>query len=458
VQTNRECSWTIPQQPPWIKVGQPLAAQGPAEIAFTVEENRSTSTRAWEVVLGGEKAVISQAAATCSWRLEPANISVGASGGEFRTTLTTEEFCSWDVPSPVSWIAASPASGQGVTEINLRILPNAGSARASRLQIAGALVEVAQREAPPPPPRPDPPAPDPPAPGRVPPRPAPEVPPAPPPAPAPEPTPIPPPAACTFDVDPTSFREIAAAASTLQVSVSTQAGCAWEAQSNADWIQIAAGVRAGSGRIDVSVAANGTTARSAVMTVAGRSVAVEQRATVCTFTVSPTSLEIPAGGGSGSLSVNSSSPDCQWTVTSAPTWLTVSGSSGTGSATLKIAAASNTGPARNAVLIVAGREVRVSQAQLPCTYSVTPQALTFGRKKGNAKIEIVTASHCQWSAASSAGWITVRSEIRTGSGTLEVKVDEYSRSGTRSGVVTVTGQGFQAEVTVTQGARDDDDD
>ena len=62
VQTNRECSWTIPQQPPWIKVAQPLAAQGPAEIAFTVEENRSTSTRAWEVVLGGEKAVISQAA------------------------------------------------------------------------------------------------------------------------------------------------------------------------------------------------------------------------------------------------------------------------------------------------------------------------------------------------------------------------------------------------------------
>ena len=486
VQTNRECSWTIPQQPPWVKVAQPLAAQGPAEIAFTIDENRSTSARTWEVILGGERAVISQAAATCSWRLEPAVFSVGASGGEVRTSLKTEEFCSWELAPPVSWIAVEPANGQGIAEISLRISPNSGAARTSRLEIAGAVLEVSQREAPPPP-RPDPlpPSPEPPpTPGRVPPAPAPAPPPppqpppavpppapepapgpqptpAPQPSPAPAPTPVPetpPPPPCAFEVEPTSFKDVPAAGSTLQVSVSTQSGCTWQANTTADWIQIPAGVRTGSGRIDAVVSANGTTARSAVMTVAGRSVTVEQRAaTVCSFTVSPTSVEMPAAGGSASVSV-STLPECAWTVTGVPTWLTVSGASGSGSATLKITVGSNAGPARTAVLLVAGREVRVSQAQAPCAYSVTPLALTFGRRKANAKIAIGTSAHCQWSAASSAPWITVRSETITGSGTIEVKVGEYSSSGTRSGIVTITGQGFRAEVTVTQsGARDDDD-
>ena len=277
VQTNRECSWTIAPQPPWIKVAHPLAAQGPAEIAFTVDENRSTSGRAWEVVLGGQRAVVSQSAATCSWSLEPAKFSVGPGGGEVRTTLTTEDFCSWEMPSTVSWIDAAPTSGRGAAKIKLFVSPNTGANRTGRLKIAGAVVEVAQRDAPPLPP-----APDPPAPPRT-----------------PERVPSP-----------------------------------------------------------------------------------------------PREPEIPP------------------------------------------------------------------QLPPPCTYSVTPNALTFGHKKATGKIEIGTLSQCQWSAASSAAWIKVPSGTRAGSAAIEVKVDDYSKSGTRSGIVIVTGQGFQTQVMVTQGggSRDDDDD
>jgi len=277
VETHRECSWTIPPQPPWIKVARALSAQGPAEIAFSVDENRSTSSRAWEVVLGDQRAVVSQSAATCSWSLQPARFSVGPGGGEVRTTLTTEDFCAWEMPSTVSWIDAAPTSGRGAAKIKLLVSPNAGANRTGRLKIAEAVVEVAQREAPPLPPRPDPPAP---------PR-------------TPERVPSP-----------------------------------------------------------------------------------------------PREPEIPP------------------------------------------------------------------QLPTPCTYSVTPNALTFGHKKATGKIEIATLSQCQWTAASSAAWITIASGTRTGSGATEVKVTEYSNSGTRSGVVTVTGPAFQTQVTVTQGdsSRDDDDD
>ena len=277
VETHRECSWTIPPQPPWIKVARSLSAQGPAEIAFTVDENRSTSSRAWEVVLGDQRAVVSQSAATCSWRLEPARLSVGPGGGEVRTTLTTEDFCSWEMSSTVSWIDAAPTSGRGATKITLLVSPNTGANRTGRLKIAGAVVEVTQRDAPPLPPRPDPPMPEPRTPERV----------------------------------PSPPRE-------------------------------------------------------------------------------PDPPQLPA----------------------------------------------------------------------PCAYSVTPNALTFGHKKATGKIEIATLPQCQWSAASLAAWIKVRPGTKAGSAAIEVKVDEYSKSGTRSGVVTVTGQGFQTQVTVTQGdsSRDGDDD
>ncbi|MEO5740889.1 MAG: BACON domain-containing carbohydrate-binding protein, partial [Vicinamibacterales bacterium] len=140
-----------------------------------------------------------------------------------------------------------------------------------------------------------------------------------------------------------------------------------------------------------------------------------------------------------------------WTVTSAPSWLTVSPMSGTGSATLKIAAAANSGPARAGVLIVGGREFKVEQAQLPaCTYTATPDRFTLSHGKQNRKIQVATLSHCQWSVTSSAGWVRVSSETRTGSGEAELKVDDYSKSGTRTAVVTIVGQNFSKEVIVTQ--------
>src|SRR5688572_26953657 len=108
IQTNRECSWSIAQLPPWVKVSQPVTPQGSAEIAFSVDENRSTSLRSWEVVVNDQRALVSQDAATCTWSLSPAKLSMGATGGEAQAVLTTEDYCSWELPSPAAWIAVTP--------------------------------------------------------------------------------------------------------------------------------------------------------------------------------------------------------------------------------------------------------------------------------------------------------------------------------------------------------------
>ena len=321
IQTNRECAWVIPPQPSWVKLTQPATMQGPAEIAFVVDENRSTSLRSWEVVVADQRAMISQEAASCTWSLSPSKLSIDASGGDAQVVLTTEEFCAWELPSPVSWIAVVPARGRGTAEITVRVSRNAGSARTGNVRVSSAAVEVTQREAP--------------------------------------------------------------------------------------------------------------------------------AAVICTFTLTPGSLTTTAAGGSVSVSVNSPA-GCAWTVTGAPNWVTVSSEGGMGSATLSIAVAANTGPSRTAALMVAGREFRIEQARLACTYAVTPDQFTLSQKQQEKKIQVVTQSNCQWSATSSAGWVRVPSRTRTGSGEFEVKVEENSRPGSRTAGVTIAGENFTKAVTVTQ--------
>ena len=117
-------------------------------------------------------------------------------------------------------------------------------------------------------------------------------------------------------------------------------------------------------------------------------------------------------------------------------------------------AAPNSGASRTAVLIVGGRELRIEQAQAPCTYTVTPDRFETSYKKQDRKIEIATQSQCQWSATSSASWVRVSSETRTGSRELDVKIEENSSSNARTAVVTITGQSFTKVVTIAQAEED----
>ena len=118
IQTNRECSWNVPQLPTWVKLSQPVTPQGSAEIAFIVEENRSTSLRSWEVVVNDQRALISQEAAICTWSLSPAKDlswrdGRRRAGGPDNGGVLLCGNCR----HAASWIAITPDRGQGTTEI-----------------------------------------------------------------------------------------------------------------------------------------------------------------------------------------------------------------------------------------------------------------------------------------------------------------------------------------------------
>jgi hypothetical protein len=83
---------------------------------------------------------------------------------------------------------------------------------------------------------------------------------------------------------------------------------------------------------------------------------------VCTFSLSVSDRSFDATGGTGNVSVNTSSA-CAWSATSNASWLTVvSGASGTGTGVVVFQVAANTtGQARTATLTIGGQTFTINQ-------------------------------------------------------------------------------------------------
>jgi Zn-dependent metalloprotease len=83
----------------------------------------------------------------------------------------------------------------------------------------------------------------------------------------------------------------------------------------------------------------------------------------CSFSISPTSASVAAGGGTGSVSVTAGT-GCNWTAASNSAFITItSGTSGTGSGTVNYSVAANTGTtSRTGTLTIAGQTFTVTQA------------------------------------------------------------------------------------------------
>jgi hypothetical protein len=181
-------------------------------------------------------------------------------------------------------------------------------------------------------------------------------------------------------------------------------------------------------------------------------------APTCTFTVSPTSASPGASGGVAAVSVTASAPSCAWTASSQAGWITISGTaSGTGSATVQYAVASNAGTARSGTLTVAGHTVTINQAAAPpptCTFTVSPTSVSFGPGGGSASIGVSpSTAPCAWTAVSNSGWLTVTSGA-SGTTTGQVSYGVAPNPGVaRSGTMTIAGR----TVTIFQDADADTD-
>jgi Viral BACON domain/Putative binding domain, N-terminal len=345
--------------------------------------------------------------AKCDISVAASGDSVAAVGAQQAFAITTTPECTWTAAAGVSWITElSPSAGQGSGEVRFRVIPNPdGRSRQGTITVNNEQLQVRQEAA-----------------------------------------------QCRFQLAATNDR-FDAKGGTATVSVAVPDGCTWSASSNTGWIVVngsASGTGSGSVRFDVMP--NDGTQRSGAISLGGEAVTVRQNGAIqnCSVSIDPSSVVMPAAGGSGMFDVTSAA-GCTWTAASSVQWITVvDGANTNGSAAVRFRVASNPGSARAGRIGVAGATFTVNQGGGTCLYSINPTSFSTPSTGGSGTLAVSAAAGCSWSAMSNAGWIAITSGATgAGNGTVAFKVDGLSGN-TRTGTITVAGLTFTVTQTQTQ--------
>jgi len=246
---------------------------------------------------------------------------------------------------------------------------------------------------------------------------------------------------CSYALNPVNA-SAGSAGGSFSFTVTTQSGCSWSATPSANWITFSSGSTGnGSGKVNYSVAANTTSARSGSITVSGATLTISQAAAAASYSLNPTSASFPAAGGSGSITVTVSPSSATWIATSNVSWITItSAKSGTGPAALRYTVASNTGAARSGTLTIAGQTFTVNQAALACSYQIGLGPITAAKQGFVGSVSVATSPGCQWTAATTASWLTITAGATgSGNGTANYLAASNPSSSSRTGALIVAG-------------------
>ncbi len=235
-------------------------------------------------------------------------------------------------------------------------------------------------------------------------------------------------------------------------TVINSVGCSYSAQSNAAWITLGS---TSMGTVNFTVAANAGIQRNSSIGIFynnGTSSTFKNfnitQANGCTFSLNPTSINMPSTAGNATFIINASDASCSWTaVSNLPTWIGITdGASGTGSGSVSFSTMANTGFARSGTITAAGLTFTVNQAGTNC-YTLNTTGQNFGSTGGSGSVGF-TASNglCSWTATPNNNWITLTGPT-SGLGGGSVSFSVAANTGpTRTGTITIAGQLF----TVTQ--------
>jgi hypothetical protein len=227
------------------------------------------------------------------------------------------------------------------------------------------------------------------------------------------------------------------------VAVATVPECGWTATSNAPWITISSGGSGtGNGTVQFGVAPTTGPARSGTLTIAGRTLTVNQ-GSGCTFSINPTSQNLPYFGGPGSVAVTTSA-GCTWTATSAIPWVRITaGQSGTGPGPVAFTADETPSSLpRSGTVGIAGQTFTVTQDGGPCSFVLNPPSAAMGAAGGAGSFEVNTKDACTWTATSNDGWLRVTAGGNgAGDGTVRFSADP-NPGPARTGTIVAGGKPF----------------
>jgi len=417
------CAWTVRSEVPWIGRATPADGTGSATVRFTAAAN-ATDARTGTVLVANATVRVNQAAGSsgnpttpvpgptpappaptpapaptpdCSFDVAPARTSIAAAGDDITVAVTAPAGCAWSASSNASWISiASGGAGSGSGSVRVSVRANNGAApRTGTISVAGQTITIDQQASAQP---------------------------------------------CTYRLTPAS-RDVGADPDAFAVDVTAPPGCAWTASTDAPWISIVGGSSgSGSGNFRVATSANGGGPRSATVRVATETLTVQQ-AGACTYSIKPNDYH--AGRGPDTISIEvSATSGCGWTAATDAAWVTIAaGSSGVGNGAVRLEIPANNGPARTAVVTIAGKPFTLLQ-NAACAPTIKPGRYDAGRGPDDILIRVNADPGCTWTAASPVPWVSV-AEGASGSGDGTVRLLVQPNSGDpRAVTLTIAGQPF----------------
>jgi Viral BACON domain/Putative binding domain, N-terminal len=249
---------------------------------------------------------------------------------------------------------------------------------------------------------------------------------------------------CAYEASPAGAT-FPAGGGTATLTIAAPPGCSWTGASSASWLSVS-GKGTGSGTVTISAVPNtAPTARSASIAVGTATITVSQAGISCGYVLSPTTMTLPFGGGSGSVAMKTSAA-CSWIAVSSAPWLNVVGpTSGSGNGTIQIAAAVNTTvKPRTATISAGGTSVTVVQAGMACEYTLAASSAVMAATAGTGSVGLTSPAGCTWTAASNAAWLSVVAWAGgNGNGIITFEAEANTSGASREAIISAAGQAFR---------------
>lgn len=274
-------------------------------------------------------------AVRCQTALSPSPGTFPASGSRVTLTVTAARECTWNASTDASWAQITPTSGQGETTLTVTVAENPDArVRSGAIAVNESRLSLSQEAAP-----------------------------------------------CRFDANPSTIR-LSHEAGQTSVNVSATGGCSWRASSGVPWARVLTASGTSSGTVQIEVSSNPGAARSTTLTIADRSVTVEQAgapsepgepppspppsppAPGCSIALDPPDRSFPSSGGDGTIRVTTQ-PGCRWSAASNADWIDVNRGNNVGSDTIRYRVSSNGADARTGTILISGQSHTVRQEAAP---------------------------------------------------------------------------------------------
>ena len=229
VSTASGCTWSATSNASWLTITSGASGSGDGAVNFLVLANAGGS-RVGTLTVAGHTFTVSQASLTCSFSINPTSQSIGGGAGAGAPiSVTAPSGCGWASTSNAPWLGiTSGFTGTGNGTVTFSAGANPGAPRSGTLSIAGQTFTVNQANG------------------------------------------------CTYAINPTSA-SFGLLGGTGQVTVTAGSGCAWNASSNAGWLDITSSASGnGNGTVNYSVGSILLGSRSGTLTIAGHTFTVNQ--------------------------------------------------------------------------------------------------------------------------------------------------------------------------------------